>query len=735
MLFVQVAIAGPFLSAFDYVLPESLTVQVGVRVRVPFRNKTVVGWVVGDCQQLDYDTTKVKSLLEVLDDAPVFAPLEWQLLTWSAHYYHEPLGNVLQTALPKKIREGALQSVAGVQAWQLTPLGQESVAPVRAKVQVQLLDLLKAQAQPVSAAYLNEHMSNWRAALKRLQALGWVAEVCLNGLPEMPKSSRPGYKLNAEQQAAVDAVTSQQGFKPFLLEGVTGSGKTETYLGMIEQVIAQGKQVLVLVPEIGLTPQTVQRFEAHLQQSVALLHSGLNDSERHAAWWWIKSGAVKVLLGTRSAVFTPFENLGLCIMDEEHDVSFKQQDGFRYSARDCLIRRAQLAQVPVVLGSATPSLETLHNALMGKYTHLALTLRATGANLPSVALLDVRGAPVDEGVAPGLREKMAQHLAAGNQVLLFLNRRGFAPVLMCHDCGWQARCPSCDANMTYHSQFDDLRCHHCGHQVRAPKACPQCGSGHFVKLGQGTERLTEVVQSWFADKVCMRIDRDTTSQKGEMSRLTELARLASVDILIGTQMLAKGHHFPNVTLVGVLDVDQGLFSTDFRAAERMAQLIVQVSGRAGRADKQGEVVIQTHHPEHPLLRRLVAEGYGAFARAALGERKTANLPPFSYGFLVRAEALEGNLAWDFLQEFKIKLVLAKKLLEFEAFQSVHIEIMGPVCAPMLRRQGRYRFQLWCQSSHRKALHQLLAQVEGQMYALPLARKVRWSLDIDPQDMY
>ncbi|MDG4811414.1 primosomal protein N' [Hydrogenovibrio sp. 3SP14C1] len=773
-MFVKVAVPGPFLSPLDYRIhteetdrplatlaldlePEEQTASkesflpvVGGRVKVPFRNKSVIGIVMALSDEVEVASEKLKALETVIDETPIFSEQEMALLQWASHYYHEPIGNVVQTALPKRLKEGEMVEVDGVPAWQLTEAGQDAANKIssRATQQKALWHVLQEQDEAVTAENLNRSLSQWRLPMKRFQEQGWVNETeksCLHAMPVREKTARPGHILNAEQQMAVDAVLATSGFEAFLLEGVTGSGKTEVYLGMIESVIAQGKQVLVLVPEIGLTPQTVKRFEAYLQAPVAVMHSGLNDKERHCAWSLVKTHQVTVLLGTRSAIFTPFANLGLCIMDEEHDLSFKQQDGFRYSARDCLVRRAQLENVPVVLGSATPSLEALHNALSGRYQHLHLKQRAGDAKMPEVQLLDVRGQVEEEGVSQPLKQQVQSHLEAGGQVLLFLNRRGFAPVLMCHDCGWQAACPSCDANMTFHQQVNELRCHHCGYQAKAPHDCPSCGSVSFVKIGQGTERLEAVVREWFPAYKVLRVDRDTTRNKGQMMALTEQASQGQADILIGTQMLAKGHHFPKVTLVGLLDIDQGLFSCDFRAAERMAQLVVQVSGRAGRGERSGQVVIQTHHPEHPLLKVLVQQGYEAFAKEALKERDQADLPPFQYQVLLRAEAVDANAGWTFLNDVKSALNFAKMSMlrsylsvsepddvKAEALQG--LEVFGPVSAPMLRRQGRYRYQLLIQGVHRGFLHQWLAQVETHLYTSNQAKKVRWSLDVDPQEM-
>lgn len=752
----KVAVPGPFLFPLDYRLTptEDLLLEseteaaplavVGGRVWVPFRNKKIVGVVMAITDNADFDVTKIKPIDQTIDSEPLFSAQDLALFQWASQYYHEPIGEVMAAALPKRLRQGESSEIQGVAHWALTELGktiQVTDLAANAKRQKSVLTTFQTtQSSLLSSTHLSKESDNWRPALNKFLELGWVEErkgPCLQ-VTAYPDS--PNHTLNAEQQHAVNSVTEwldkDNAFASFLVQGITGSGKTEVYLGMIEAVIKQGKQALVLVPEIGLTPQMVSRFEAQLQTRVATLHSGLNDAERHCAWHLVRTGQVKVLLGTRSALFTPFKDLGICIIDEEHDLSYKQQEGFRYSARDLLVRRAFQEKVPVVMGSATPSLESLYNVKSGRYIHLKLKHRAGNATLPSLKLLDIRGEKIQEGVSRKLQTAMTTHLEKGGQVLLFLNRRGFAPVLMCHDCGWQASCPSCDANMTLHTgQFNDyLQCHHCGEQEPAPESCPSCESAEFVKVGQGTERLQAAIAEWFPDNTLLRIDRDTTRLKGKMAELTGIAQRGEADILIGTQMLAKGHHFPNVTLVGILDVDQGLFSADYRAPERMAQLILQVAGRAGRAEKQGEVLIQTHHPDHPLLITLIREGYDAFAQQALDERIRAKLPPTRYQILIRSEAANPNDVMAFLHSLKAGLELNQQQYILETGKTSEVEFWGPVSAPMLRRQGRYRFQLLLQSAERASLHRVLGELEPHIYKSPLSRKVRWSIDVDPQEM-
>ena len=514
------------------------------------------------------------------------------------------------------------------------------------------------------------------------------------------------------------------GFRAFLLDGVTGSGKTEVYLRLIQDVLAAGRQALVLVPEIGLTPQLERRIQARLGAPMAVLHSGLGERERELAWRAAADGAAALVLGTRSAVFAPLPRLGLVVVDEEHDLSFKQQDGFRYSARDLAVRRAQRAGCPVILGSATPSLETLHSAQRGRYDWLHLTGRAGGAQPPRLDVIDIRAQPLDGGLSRVLVRDLGAEITAGNQVLLFLNRRGFAPILTCHDCGWVGGCPHCDARLTLHLTRRRLACHHCGWVRAIPQVCPDCAKDDLRALGQGTERLEEEVARLFPGVPMARIDRDST-RGGRLARLLEGARRGDFPILIGTQMLAKGHHLPGVTLVGILDLDQGLYGADYRAPERMAQLIVQVAGRAGRAERPGRVVLQTRHPDHPLLEALLRGGYAAFAEGALAERRAALLPPFSHQALLRAEGRTAKDAVD---------LLAGAAARAREIGLTGLSLWGPVAAPMERRAGRYRAQLLAQAERRTDLQTFLATWVPGLRSLKVPAGARWSLDVDPQEM-
>ena len=724
---LQVAVPSPLFRHFDYRAPEAAVAQAGMRVIVPFGKRQVVGVVLGIRDHTDVPPARLKSAIALPDAAPVLDTGLMQLLDWAAAYYHHPIGEALSTALPALLRKPETPPDASRQRWRLTGAGREQAPDTlrRAARQAQVLTELAPHPQGLP----REALPAPRAVLARLEQKGWIESFETSDTAPPPAHAllTDPHQLNPAQQQAVEHITAGAGhFKAFLLEGVTGSGKTEVYLQAITPLLEAGRQVLVLVPEIGLTPQLVERFSTRFAADIAVLHSGLNDRERLDAWRAATTGRAGIVIGTRSAIFTPLAQPGLIIVDEEHDASLKQQDGFRYSARDLAVWRARQLDIPVILGSATPSLESLFNVQQGRYQRLHLPERAGRAAAPPLKILDLRGQPMRSLLSTALLEAMRQHLDSNGQVLLFLNRRGFAPVLLCHSCGWIAECRRCDARMTLHRHSGELRCHHCGSQRRAETVCPGCGNDDLLAVGEGTERIEQALQGYFPDESILRIDRDTTRRKGSLEAALTEAQTGKARILLGTQMLAKGHHFPSVTLASILDADQGLFSADFRASERMAQLIVQVAGRAGRADKPGEVVIQTHYPEHPLLHQLIAGGYPAFAEVALRERQEALLPPFASLALLRAEATRADYPRDFLQK-------ARELAE--PLCAGKVQLWGPVAAPMERRAGRYRAQLMVQAGKRADLQQLLAQWIPLLEKEKSARKVRWSIDVDPVDTY
>lgn len=536
--------------------------------------------------------------------------------------------------------------------------------------------------------------------------------------------SPPVVELNPYQQYAVDEIVKQKKFQTYLLVGVTGSGKTEVYLRCVETLIKQNKQVLILIPEIGLTSQTLQRFRERFNIPIVVLHSNLTDKKRAQAWLMAKNGIAKIIIGTRSTIFTPMLHPGIIILDEEHDLSFKQQSGFRYSARDLAVIRGHIENIPVVLGTATPSFESFYNIEHKRYQLLSLPNRAGSAHLPTVTVVDLRKKKLIGGMSEDLLFSIKKHIKNNGQVLLFLNRRGYAPTLLCHGCGWIIHCHRCDARLTLHSYPKRLYCHHCGVRKKIPACCSQCKQCELIEIGLGTEQLELRLQEFFPNYSIVRIDRDSTRTKNSMEDKLNLIRNREAQILIGTQMITKGHHFDHLTLVAIIDMDSSLYSADFRAAERMGQLLTQVSGRAGRVKQSGEVFIQTHHPDNPFVIILLREGYEAFAKALLNERKTANLPPYTYCALLRAEAVRQNLPHDFLVTIKQRLI---NIIDKE------VDLLGPIPAVMERKAGRYRYQLLFQAKSRTHLHQILKKLITLL--TDQRTLVRWSLDVDPQEKF
>ena len=771
-------------------------VRPGARVRVPFGRTSAVGVVVGTAPASTVDAKRLKRVREVIDPEPLLDPAMLKLLLWSSGYFQHPVGEVVVGTLPRLLRLGRAPRAERTVRYAASAAGAQALASGigGAPVQSRLLGLM-LDAASVSEAELAAAHRDWRRPMRALIAKGWAEpvpdaprradrpdggggparpvrsndqhrgadrpdddggpdrpvrsddqqreaghpdEACRPDCPLPKDEQRRGTDsphtphrpdrpvLNAEQSRAVEQVEARLGeFTPFVLDGVTGSGKTEVYLRLIETTVARGHQALVLIPEIGLTPQLLARFRERLSCRVAALHSGLSDGERLSSWTHARNGTADVLVGTRSAVFAPLARPGLFIVDEEHDLSFKQQDGFRYSARDLAVVRARDAGAPVVLGSATPSLEAIENMRRGRYRRLDLPHRAGGATPPRIDVVDLRARPFDSGLCDVLVEALEETKARSEQALLFINRRGYAPRLMCYACGWIADCDRCDAHLVFHREDGRMRCHHCAAERPPAEECPECGSKNVRRLGLGTERVAGALERKIKGLRVARMDRDATRRRGSLEALLDRVHAGEVDAVVGTQMLAKGHHFPNVTLVAILDADAGLFGIDFRATERMAQLLLQVAGRAGRGDRTGRVLLQTHHPEHPLLRVLVLEGYRKFCAEALAERRGARLPPFASLALVRAEALQRDAPQSFLHDAGACA---------SARPHPGISVLGPVPSPMERRAGRYRAQLLVDATSRAALQRFLPGWIAELESLPSARKVRWSVDVDPQEM-
>ncbi len=724
MSILSVALPIPKRRLFDYVAGEH-QVKVGARVRVPFGPRSLIGVVWEINQDSEWDKSKLKPIQQVVDQQPIFDPILQKLCSWLAQYYKHPIGDVVQTAMPVALRKGEPSEPKPIDFVRLTKLGNEldvdvlSRAPKQRELVKQLafVELTKSQIKDLFGA----------SAVKSLTDKGLIEtiakELTLDSDWQQCIVIQDKPVANVEQALAISSIEAKLGqYGSFLLDGITGSGKTEVYLQAIEPVLKQGKQVLILVPEIGLTPQTVNRFKHRFGIEVGVLHSGLTNNERLTVWQKSRNGQLGIVIGTRSAIFTPLKNPGLLIVDEEHDSSYKQQDGLRYHARDLAVVRANTENIPLVLGTATPALETLNNALNGRYQHLKLHKRAGNASLATQQVFDIRQQPLQFGIAQGMLDRMAQHLEQGSQVMLFINRRGYAPALVCHQCGFIEQCLRCNKPYTLHQQLNKLQCHHCGDARAIPQQCQHCQSNQLNAVGVGTEQLEKGLAGYFPQYSTIRIDSDSARGKSKLDKMLNSINNNQHHILIGTQILSKGHHFPNVTLVLILDVDGALFSADYRAAEHLAQLITQLAGRAGRAEKPGEMWLQTNDPGNPLLQDLINNGYQHFAQYALLERQHANLPPHSFQALFKAQALRARDAHEFLQS------IAELLLPFS-----ELSCIGPIPALMEKRQGKFRMQLLLQAKQRSALQYAIGQIINQVENLPLANRVRWSLDIDPQD--
>lgn len=724
MSILRVALPIPKRQLFDYRIADK-TPKLGTRVRVSFGPRNLIGvvWEIG--QDSEWDKSKLKAIQEIIDDEPIFDLTQRKLCTWLAQYYKHPIGDVVQSAMPVALRKGESSKPKPIAYWTISALGKDTELSSlsRAPKQQALLTALR-DADATKSAIKDNFGAAAIKALADKELIQTIEKQAINdsnwqqGLIVQDKP-----QANVEQALAISSIEAKlTEFACFLLDGITGSGKTEVYLQAIEPVLKKGQQVLILVPEIGLTPQTVHRFKYRFGIEVGVLHSGLTNNERLQVWQKSAKGQLGIIIGTRSAIFTPLKSPGLLIVDEEHDSSYKQQDGLRYHARDLAVVRAHTENIPLVLGSATPALETLNNALNGKYHHLKLHKRAGNAALAKQHVFDIRQQPLKFGIAQGMLDRMQQHLEQGSQVMLFINRRGYAPALMCHQCGFVEQCDRCDKPFTLHRQLHKLQCHHCGNAKSIPRNCQQCASTEMTSMGVGTEQLEQGLTQHFPQYSNIRIDSDSARGKSKLDNMLNSINNNEHQILIGTQILSKGHHFPNVTYVLILDVDGALFSADYRAAENLAQLITQLAGRAGRAEKPGEMWLQSHDPSHPLLQDLIHNGYAHFAQYALLERKNANLPPFTYQALFKAQALSAKDAHTFLQDISLLFSHEPNLM-----------CIGPIPALMEKRQGQYRMQLLLQSNQRSSLQHAIGQKINQIETLYLANKVRWSLDIDPQD--
>ena len=726
---IRVAVPVYLYDCFDYSLTAEQyhQAEVGARVAVSFGRQNVVGVIVEkltDEKPLDLGF-KLKAITELLDDNAILDAKVLSLLTWSAQYYQFPIGEVMHAALPSFLRQGKPYNLLA-RMWKLIDDHAEDKLK-RSEKQQDAYKILKLHPTGTSENILN--LAGIETATLKALEKKQITQCILEAQDFKPQAmtlAQMPLTPNDEQKRAIQNILkARHSYHAFLLDGLTGSGKTEVYLQVMQEVLKQGKQVLVLVPEIGLTPQTVSRFQSRFHCHIALLHSGLNDSKRLQAWQSAQTGRASIVIGTRSAIYTPLPHLGLIVLDEEHDLSFKQQEGFRYHARDVALYRAHLENCPIILGSATPSIDSYALVEQGKMTRLELDQRAGVAVMPKMHVIDLKVAQKQNGISQQLIHEVQKRLDKKEQVLIFLNRRGYAPVLICESCGWQAKCPHCDANFTVHRQpYQHLHCHHCGTIHRMPEHCPQCQHSELKPIGLGTAKVEENLQALFPNFDVIRVDRDSTSRVGSWQKIYNKIQKSEPIILLGTQMLAKGHHFPYVTLVAILDIDSGLLSVDFRATERTAQLIIQVAGRAGRGEKKGEVYLQTLRPDHPLLNTLLESGYRSFAKQTLKERKAAWMPPYRYAALLRCESKDQELNQRFLQEHAQALRQASEN---------SIDIWGPIPAPMERKAGRYQAHMVLLSKDRARMHFYIRQWwQNVWHNKPHGMKL--SLDIDPQEL-
>ena len=725
MTFARVALDLPLATVFDYFAPALESAHIGRRVIVPFGKGQRVGIIVGRAATTELAAKQIKPIIAIDYACPPLSSRDLALLRFASDYYHHPIGQTIFSALPPTYKLINPPSPRlSPQHYRLTSIGAERAPesiPKRAAVQHKLLAALNEQ-NPISRDALRAISSAAPCLLREWQASGWV-EAIDSAEVTAPDTHTLNLALNAEQRDSVQKITAHLGqFQCCLLHGITGSGKTEVYLQVVEQVLARGEQALILVPEISLTPQLEMRFRARFPTVTQVsLHSALGDSVRYAAWRSAAEGKARIVLGTRLAVFTPLPKLGLIVADEEHDASFKQQEGLRYSARDLAVYRANAAKIPIVLGSATPSLESWAHAQRGHYKMLALTQRAhQQAALAKIKLIDTRVTKAHEGLTEPLKHAIAERLTRGEQSLIFINRRGYAPVIHCRACGWMAGCPRCSTRLVFHLKKRPLRCHLCGHIEAAPEHCPQCGSVDLRPVGEGTQRIETVLSQHFPEARILRLDRDSVTHKDAWQQHLATIAAGGADILVGTQMLAKGHDFPKLTLVGMINVDSGLYSTDYRAAERTFAMVLQVAGRAGRAEHPGDVLIQTEFPEHALFRHAVKQDFAGFAETLLNERRAAVFPPFIYQALLRMEAVHAEVVAGFSKRAKH---IADNL------QST-VTVYQPVEANIQRIAGKTRYQIVVQSESRGSLHSFLREWSAGLSALS-ERKVRWSIDVDP----
>lgn len=733
---IKVAISSPIDSLFDYTPDNGKNIEeypIGSRVNIPFGSVNKIGIVVSYSNKSEIDFKKLKSIKSVIDSEPIIEEEFIELARWISEYYIHPLGDTLFNMLPNILRKGGSYDTYTKSFWRVSKKGLnlplESMS--RSPKQKLLLEFLRDKnfnSQEISEINLITKGFN-KELIKKLSEKELIKKIEKFYYPKNTQSLIDGknqnlnLNLTGEQKKSINIIKDKlNSFEVILLDGITGSGKTEIYFHIIKKILPLMKQVLVLIPEISLTPQTIQRFTERFPEKIAIFHSGLNDKERLLAWRACKDETAKIIIGTRSAIFTPLPKLGLIIIDEEHDSSYKQNDGLHYSARDIGIIKAKNQNIPIILGTATPSIESYHNMIKKKYSHVILRKRAGNAKLPNIQICDIRNKELHHGFSEQAIHLIRNTLFDGKQVLVFINRRGYAPVLMCQDCGWNAMCPECDSRLTIHRKQKLLRCHHCNFHSKIMEKCNNCHSSNLVCLGQGTQRNAETLQNLFPKFPIIRIDRDTVKNKNYIEKYIRKINTGQPLILVGTQMLSKGHHFPRLSTVVILDIDQGLYNPDFRSEEKVLQLLTQVSGRAGRSEYEGNVLIQTYVPNNPYLSCWEKNGYHEAVFEILKNREFYELPPFTYMGILRADSKNPNEAREFLE----KITKQNKTNINE-----NCQIIGPIPLIMEKKAGKHRAQIIIKSKNRRDLHKTLESFKILINSNKKNYRVRWSIDIDP----
>ena len=729
-LILKVALDVPLYKLFDYQQNKknSTKPSIGSRVLVPFGKQKKVGVIIDIVNRSSVAKSKLKECISILDENPIFEKEQLDFIHFASNYYQYPLGRVLYAAMPGNLRKGK-SLTKFIDSIVITDNGKNvdlDNLKKRAPKQAALMSILM-ENHTLDSNGLSNIFPEWKKYSKRPIEKNWIKiEQIIEPHKDTQKLDKntKGPALNSEQKKAILDIKKSSTFNTFLLDGVTGSGKTEIYLSLISDVIERGQDALILVPEIGLINQLNRRIEVRLGIKPSQYHSGLTEKERFITWKKIQESKTRIILGTRSAILAPFKNLGLIVVDEEHDISYKQQEGFRYSARDLAVMRAKNFNIPIILGSATPSLESFNQHVNNKYKYITLKKRAGNAKMPSMHLIDLNKGHSEDGLSKLLIKSMNKHIENDGQILVFINRRGYAPTLICKTCNFIAECSRCDSRMTLYLSKKLLLCHHCNYKEKYKNSCIKCDS-EMIALGQGSQRIEDSLKKHFPNEQILRIDSDSTQQKNSLDEALEKAKAGKAKILVGTQMLSKGHHFSSLSLVVVVNADQGLFSNDFRGSERLAQNIIQVAGRAGREKKKGQVIIQTEYPDHPFWPLLFQGGYKEIVEMTLMDRKSANWPPYSFIVLIRAQSHRKKYTWSFLEE-------AKKIL---ISQKPNFSILGPVSAPMEKKASHYRGQLLLQSEGRKSLNQTLKMFINEIERKKLIRRVKWSIDVDPIELF